>query len=188
MLIVILSPSERKAAASLGLKREQLRRSRGKAQDYDQRGDRGGTMDERNAIGAIAEYALAKHLGPDVLRLWCETQAFSLDHKTIQADVGRNLQVRASDNKNATLWMYDHDKHPDAPYILARVLGNTVEFVGWVYGKDGQLPEFWDRLGWSRFGPDRAAFNIPSQLLRPMEELPSEHVRRSDPDRGPVVA
>lgn len=177
MFTIRLKPSEHAAACSLGVKRESLRRARGKVQDFDQRGDKGGTLNERNAIGALAEYALAKYLGLDVLRDWCENKAFSLDHSKITSDVGKNIQVRASANPRATLWVYHHDNYPTAPFVLARVDGLDVTFVGWVFGSEGQNPEWWDRLGWSRFGPDRAAYNVPHEALKPMQELPDDCVR-----------
>lgn len=177
MLTVYLNVNERKAAASFGEKREALRHSRGIHQDFDKRGDGGPSMEKRNQVGAIAEWALAKHLGPDIMRDWCENKAFSLNHHTITSDVGKNIQIRASDNRNATLWMYHHDHYPTAPFVLARVFLDRVVFVGWLFGQDGQVPEYWDLLGWSRFGNDRACFNIPMTALRPMEELPSECIR-----------
>lgn len=173
MFAVTLKQSEWDAAASLGLKREALRKSRGVVQDFST--DRGGSLDKRNAIGSVAEYALAKHYG--LQRKWCETQAFSLEHWTITSDVGHTLQVRASDNAAATLWVREEDaKYRDCPFILARVAGPklTVTFVGWVWGRDAMTPANWDRLGWSRHGHNRAAFNVPNTDLIDMALLPEE--------------
>lgn len=166
--VVKLGEAEWKAAWGLGVKREALRQSKGIKQEFDKT-DNGGSMDDRNGVGGVAEYALAKHLGPDHVRYWCEHQAFSHNHKAIQSDVGSNLQVRATPLSRGTLWLYTYDDHPDAPFILARVdvASRTVTFVGWVFGAEGQQAEYWDLLKWSR-----PAFNIPMDVLHPMEDLP----------------
>jgi hypothetical protein len=176
MFTVLLRNAEWEAAASLGLKREALRKSRGVVQTFD-RSDRGGSVEKRNAVGAIAEYALARHYG--LHRMWCETQAFSLEHWKIKSDVGHRLQVRASDNPRATLWLRDEPadrSHESDPFILARLQphARSVTFVGWVYGREGLDPSNWDRLGWSKHGPGRAAFNVLDSALHDMALLPEE--------------
>lgn len=166
MFSVILKPAEWDAASSLGAKREALRLARGRGQDFDKT-DGGGSMVKRNAIGAVAEYALARHYS--LQRLWCETQAFSEEHWKITADVGHGIQVRATDRSTGRLWGYTYDKGDDQAYVLARVdaTRRTVSFIGWMYGRDIKSPQYWDLMKWSR-----PAFTPPVEVLTDMALLP----------------
>lgn len=159
---VTLTPAEREEAAGIGLKRETLRRSRGKGKRTP--ADRGGSWNERNTAGAIAEYAVAKHYG--VTAKWLAEQAYSLEHETIESDVASNLQVRASTLPYAGLILHDYDK--DAPYILA-IVQDTVALVGWATARLARKPTYWKSTGrgWS----SRPAYCVPQSDLFPMSTL-----------------
>lgn len=158
-----LTPEEQEEAAGVGLKREALRRSRGKGKRTPN--DRGGSWSTRNINGAIAELAAAKHYS--VLDRWRTTQAYSLEHETITADVGENMQVRASDLPYAGLILHDYDK--EAPYILAIVTPVDVALVGWSTSKFAKSSTYWKSTGrgWS----SRPAYCVPQSDLFPMSTL-----------------
>lgn len=170
-MIVELSEGERLAAASIGLKRLEHRRRRGAEKHYQ---DNGGTNEDRESIGAIAEYALAKHLGAEVLRDWCETKAYTDgDHTLIPCDVGRNLHVRATVKRHGGLILHDSD--PDCGvFVLAIVVPTYVEFRGWAYARNVKRASYW-RTDGPGFGK-RPAYVMPQDALRPMSELPPEAI------------
>lgn len=177
MLTVTLSQSEWHAAEQIGLKREALRRARGKSIGQFQ--DNGGTRDERNAIGSVAEYALARHYGPIVLRDWCETKSFSMEHQKIPCDVGLNLHVRATSNPRARLLILHPYDPPTGVFIFAYVNKEalTVSYVGWLLASEGQQPENWNDYmrGFDR--PGRAAYTIDKALLRTMDTIPKDSIQ-----------
>ncbi len=172
--IVRLSPHEWAAASTLGHKRQWLRENRGKSPaEYR---DGGGTHLERNAIGAVAEYALAKHYGKDTLQDWCENKSFSLEHHKIACDVGLNLHVRASNNTRARLVAHPYD--PDGGvFVLALTDASLrlVSFVGWCWGREAKQPIHWD--DYSNGFRYRPAFAVPSHYLQPMSTVPHEAIR-----------
>lgn len=169
---VTLTPDEAIAARGLGRKREELRVVRGKSGPEYQ--DNGGTHVERNELGALAEYALAKSLGPDTLRDWVENKAFSLNHKNIPCDVGVNLHVRAT--KRLTGGLILHPSDPDrGAFVLALVEGLTVTFRGWIRCQAGKQQEYWRDTG-PGFGK-RPAYVVPQDELLTMNSLRPEDVR-----------
>lgn len=194
MITVVLTTSEWTAASSIGQKREDLRKSRGVIQQFEKL-DAGGTTDERNQIGAIAEYALAKHYGPDVLRDWCENKAFSLEHWTIKADVGANLHVRATSNPRARFLviheaprqkMIPEDRRRNRPtdpptgifiFAYVDVATRTITFRGWRLADDVQTLGYWNDSGPGFRNQDRHAFTIPVSDLSEMDDIPQEAIR-----------
>ena len=175
-LVVRLSAAEWQAAASIGEKRETLRVQRGKSPaEYR---DRGGTHVERNRIGSVAEYALAKHYGKDTLQDWCETKSYSEHHHLIPCDVGTNLHVRATANPRGRLVGHPYD--PDSGiFVLARVdaTARTVTFVGWTTGATLKEPYNWCNTG-PGFGL-RPAFVIATNELQPISTIPPEAIHGS---------
>lgn len=170
---VKLTTTEWEAACSLGRKRHWLREQRGRSPaEYR---DRGGSHMDRNALGAVAEYALAKHYGPDVLADWVEHKAFSLEHHLIPCDVGKNLHVRATKYRAGRLVAHPYD--PDTGvFVLARVCEElTVDFVGWCLGAFAKQPHYWlaDGPGFKL----RPAFVVDSDDLCDMDTIPSEAIR-----------
>lgn len=193
-ITVTLSPAEWQAAEQIGLKRQALRVARGRnGDDYK---DNGGTREERNAIGAVAEYALAKHYGADILRDWCETKSFSLEHWKIKCDVGANLHVRATANPRAKMLVVHESKSgppqeptarrhkrpsdpDDGVFIFATVDEKTLSvcFHGWRYSGWIQQNCEWNTTtpGFNR--TDRHAFTCHKSDLLPMDSVPPEAIR-----------
>lgn len=190
---IVLSEAEWKAAEQIGIKREALRKTRGRSPDAYK--DNGGTHDERNAIGAVAEYALAKHYGPDILRDWCDNKSFSLEHWKILCDVGKNLHVRATSNPRAKMLVVHErkgqamppvdrrHKRPSDPsdgvFVFATVTASTrtITFHGWRLSGWVQENCEWNTTtpGFNR--PDRHAFTCHKSELLPMETVPAEAIR-----------
>ena len=166
---VTLTLDEQKLAEETGVAREALRRRRGKAVATPK--DRGGSWNERNAQGALAEYALAKHL--NVLQKWLTEQAYSEEHWLITSDVGKNIQVRSTKYASGGLTAYDTD--PDeAVFVLAVVVEPSIDFIGWTYGRLAKRPIYWeDRRPGFRLRP---CYLVPQLNLFPMETLPEEVV------------
>ncbi len=169
-----MTADEWEAACSIGRKRQWLREQRGRSPaEYS---DRGGTHLDRNAIGAVAEYVLAKHYGAETLRDWCENKSFSLEHHLIPCDVGKNLHVRATKLPHGRLIAHPYD--PDGGvFVLARVdsTNRAVTFVGWAYGHAVKQRPYWTDTGPGfKFRP---AFVFPSELLYPFGTVPEEAIR-----------
>lgn len=174
-VVVNLPRPEWDAAYSLGLKREALRRDQNRSQDLQAGTRSGGDSDRRNGVGAVAEYALAKHYGAAILADWVQTKAFVLsNHHLITSDVGRNLQVRATEGKRFGLPLQTFDTdHEGNPWILAYVDESalTVTFAGWITLAEGRQPHNW-RSDWPR-----PAYCVPAQALHPMSTIREEDIR-----------
>lgn len=91
-----------------------------------------GNSIDPHVIGAIGECAVAKYLN----RFW----SGSIGDITA-SDVGR-VQVRASRHKDPSLILHDRDADDDC-FILVSVDGNKATLHGWLYGREGKLPEYW---------------------------------------------
>lgn len=116
-----------------------------------------------NVMGCIAETAFAKHRKTYY-------NASIGDYKA--ADVDDFYQIRStpmSYKSNACLTLHKWD-NPDQPYILALVGIDRVEFVGWLYGADGQQEKYWC----DRWNQNRPAYFIPQTDLKPMAILPEK--------------
>ncbi len=112
--------------------------------------------------GAIGELAAAEHLG----LTW---SAFAVD-ATPEADLvgGRwPVQVRATPYATGQLLLHRPDP-PDHVYVLARVLGLTVELAGWVWGAHAKRDEWWGTLPGRS---DRPCFIVPADALRSVDDL-----------------
>ena len=167
-MIITLTEAEVSTATAIGAKREALRVSRGKGKRTPN--DRGGSWLRRNAIGAIAEYAAAKHYG--VLDRWLETQAYSLEHEKITADFGSKCQLRATDLPNGGLILHDYDT--DGPYILALVEGSKVTLIGWMPARLARCDAYWRATG--RGFSARPAYVVPQEDLLDINTLPMEAI------------
>ena len=103
-----------------------------------------------------AEAAVAKALG----RYW---SAVLQNTQDADGDVS-GLEVRSTQRSDGRLIIHDRDKD-DAPYILVRGAFPNYEICGWVLGRDAKKDKY-------RFNGDgRSAYFIPSNELRPIEEL-----------------
>jgi hypothetical protein len=113
----------------------------------------------RDIHGALAELAVAKYLG----RYWTGING------RIKDDDVRGLQVRWTRWHCNRLLLHPDDAD-DTPYIL--VTGDPPDLVirGWILGREGKLPAYWD----DPTGTARPAFFVPQAALRDLSELPEE--------------
>lgn len=192
-MIVTLTPDQWDDAESFGERREQLKVQRGKEQTMP--GDKGGSWMHRNRVGIVAECALARQLGPDVLEDWINNKAFSLEHWKIKCDVGKNLHVRATDNPRARLLIVHEapgqcmepasrrKRRPTDPadgvFILAYVdrQALSVTYYGWQWSGWVQENVPWNTTGPGFFRNDRHAFTLDKDDLLPMSTIPPEAIR-----------
>ncbi len=195
MAEVTLTRGEWDAACTIGRKRQWLREKHGRSPaEYR---DGGGSHMDRNAIGAVAEYALARHYGKDVLRDWCENKSYACTAEAIKAipcDVGKNLHVRASSNPKARMLIVHEapgraeepvarrrfrptDK-PGGVFILAHVLEESlsVVFLGWRKSDWVQANCAWNTTDPGFFHTDRHAYTCDKDDLLPLSEIPSGEI------------
>lgn len=79
-------------------------------------------------------------------------------------DVPPNLDIKTTFHSNGHLILYS-DAVPDRKYVLVRGCQGKYEIVGWAYGVDGMLPEYW------REDCKQPAYWIPASALQPLETL-----------------
>lgn len=195
MIKIVLSESEVAAASSLGVKRHRCRERRENGGDpIEGFRDNGGTHDRRNAVGAIAEYAVAKHVGPDALRDWVETKAYSDEGGGgIPCDVGSNIHVRSTASKSPNTRLIVHPYDPDVGCFVFVVWDEetrTATIHGWQWGRNCKRPAFWDDKSpgfreRDHKGRSRAAYCVPRDRLFPIETLP-EYVCRVSTTSAPT--
>jgi hypothetical protein len=104
--------------------------------------------------GALAEWAVAKHLG-----------VYPSGFEFGSGDLGR-YEVRSSPNPKTLMYMKPTDKDD---HIFIRVTGVNGDYQihGWITGKDGkQFPKE------DKYNNDRPAIWVPYAALKPMSELP----------------
>lgn len=146
-------------------------------------------------IGAIAEYALAKHYGKTVLQDWCENKSYTDgDPRSIPCDVGKNIHVRATSNPRAR-FLVIHEARGQAmepverrrfrptdtatgTFVMARVdeATRTVVFLGWQNSGWVQENVVWNNTSPGFFNTDRHAFTCPIEALEPMNTIPPEDI------------
>lgn len=108
-----------------------------------------------NIEGALGELALAKYLntyysgkgffrGPDL----------------------PGLQVRTAAGSSHRLILHPGDSDGDV-FVLVVGQPPTYRVVGWIVGREGKLPQFWDEPV-----RGRPAFFVPQEALNPIELLP----------------
>lgn len=170
MITVTLTPTEQSMAERIGRQRHELRMQRGAethgnaklAQKLNRRS-------EHNEMGAVAEYALAKHYGDGILQDWLENRAFVEDHKKIVCDLGSLVQVRATDKAHGGLVVQSYDEARFS-YVLGITnrVNRTVTFVGWQSGSAVMRERYW--MGaWPK-----PAYLYPQSDLLDMDLLPPE--------------
>ncbi len=170
---VTLTEDEYTAATDVGLKRQALYKARGRTHGLKAGEGRGGAC---NALGATAEFALAKILGEDVLADWWATRAYSETHWEIPCDLGKNLHVRATTYATGGLILHPYDPGTGV-FVLATQSNRTFTFAGWVYGAEGKSLEHWRNTGPGFGRPGCAAYCVRQKFLRPFDTLPMESVR-----------
>jgi hypothetical protein len=117
---------------------------------------------QSHAMSAISEMAWAKHVN----KFWMGSIG---DYD--RSDVDDFFEIRSVSivKKDSSLIMHDDDKD-EKPYILGLVGMEYVDFVGWLWGREGKQQKFWCDKG--RNG--RPAFFVGQEFLRPIEALKNE--------------
>lgn len=154
-------------------------------------------MEHRNAIGAVAEYALAKHYGKSVLVDWCENKSYVNTPEAIRAipcDVGKNIHVRATSNPRARmLIVHEARGHAEEPverrrfrpsdppngvFVFATVLEITLTVVyhGWQNSGWVQKCCAWNTRSPGFFQKDRHAYTCDVDDLLDMATIPHEDI------------
>lgn len=159
-VVVALSVAEVALAAGVGVRRQCSAILNRRASAH---GDRGALDWQLHVEGALAEFAVAKHLGA----FW------SGAHDDLQADDVGRYQVRSTPHVNP--WLRIHPSDPDdRPFICVAGLNGTYTLHGWLLGREGKREEWWR----DPTGSGRPAFFIPTTALRPMAMLP--HLGRGE--------
>jgi hypothetical protein len=107
--------------------------------------------------GALAERALAKHLGA----YWHGKGTFG------GADVGCRHEVRSVPQPNRSLILHPTDKD-DHAYWLMHGAHKGWEVIGWIWGKDGKRQEWWE----DRCRNGRPCFWVPQDALNHPDRRP----------------
>lgn len=192
-LVITLDPAQVRAAEQYGERRYNWKVKNGFAKR--ETNDGGGTWLAKEKYGAVAEYALAKHYGRDVLIHWVSTQAFSNTPQNIPCDVGLDLHVRATDQPYNKLLIVHEDKgrtrveepaerrhrRPSDPlsgvFIFAWVdrENSRVTFYGWETAQNVRAAGWNDTTnGFNQ--PDRGAYTLDRAKLLPMDTIPHEAI------------
>ena len=107
--------------------------------------------------GCAAELLVAKALN----RYWWGSAVDSF--KQVPGDVGRG-QVRHTRFPNGRLVLHDSDPD-DVPFVLVVGEYPHQRIAGWMVGKDGKRPEYWDTH------VDRPCYMVPQSELQPIALL-----------------
>lgn len=113
-------------------------------------------------LGAVAEISISLVLGEH----W---HAFleNLGHGDRKPpDVGKNIQVRATEYRRGHLIVHPSDHDSDL-FVLVLVAGQTIHIRGWLPGSEAKLPKYWG----DKMRNGRPAFWIPQSDLRNVESL-----------------
>lgn len=108
-----------------------------------------------HVAGAIAEFAFARWAGKG----W-DPQIGLAYAAASDGDVGR-YEVKSTHYANGALMLQAH-ACPDRAYVLVIAAPPRFRLVGWLWGRDGMLPEFW------RQDMPKPCYVIPQPQLRPM--------------------
>jgi hypothetical protein len=148
MRTITLTWHEMIQGATVGVRRqvEALRRRRPEIYGHPENGEW-----DAHILGACAEMAVAKHLGA----YW---EGVVDRPETLRGDVG-TVQVRSTTHRGGSLILHDRDKD-DAMFYL--VVASPPEFaiVGWIVGRDGKVPGFFDA------SKPRPAYFVPQSALK----------------------
>ena len=151
---VRLSLAEIALAAGVGVRRQTSAIYHGRMPRY---GDAGYTDWQSHVEGALAEFAVAKHLG----RFW------SGAHDNLRAaDVGP-YQVRSSTYLQADLPLHPPDADHEV-FILVVGRNGAYDLRGWIVARDGKRLEWWGDPA----GKNRHAYFVPADALHAMADLP----------------
>lgn len=107
-------------------------------------------------IGACGELAYAK---------WSGTYWNGNVGDRTAKDVD-GVQIRTTLNRNEDLILHPRDADED-PFVLVSVYRNEFRLMGWIYGGEGKIEEYWQ----DKYQNDRPAFFVPRSILRPVGSL-----------------
>lgn len=88
-----------------------------------------------NRLGALGELAVAKYLGD----YWGGT--VNTFHRL--ADVGNNIEVRATTNNRQSLIFRDRDSLESFFFLVIQISEETYKIAGFIQGKDAKKEEFY---------------------------------------------
>lgn len=131
------------------------------ARKYNRQVEKGrsGIGIEQDVVGALGEFALAKHTN-----LFWTPHVGYLD--THLGDVGR-IQVKATTLQHGSL-IVQEDDDPRFPFVLAIVAAPRVQLVGWMMGVEAKTERYWRPEGGKIH---QAAFFVPQECVLPMDDL-----------------
>jgi hypothetical protein len=158
MIIVRLDWGELAVGANIGVLRQvsALQRGRPDTYGYDKQ-----TAWSIHADGALAEMALAKHLGV----YWHPLAPDGIVAK-MPGDVGVGVQVRSTTHLNGRLRTHPPDRD-DHAFCLVICEAPRFHIAGWLYGHEAKRQEWWC----DPTGKGRPAFFAPQAALRPIATL-----------------
>ena len=148
---VRLDSSEYYMAMQAGCMRQVQNRNIGRPHYYKAPTDR---AEQFHINGSVGEACVAKHLG----KYWLGKGTFG------GSDV-EQYEVRSTSRPDGDLILHDADKD-DRPYISVYVSEGVGVIRGWLMGREGKKKEFWRDPA-----KGRPAFFVPTNKLRPIEEL-----------------
>ena len=108
-------------------------------------------------VGCCAELAIGR-----VFDRYSIPQVGTFHNK---ADFLRDIELRSTARADGRLIVRDNDAN-DRRYVFAVVNGETVNFVGWMWGSEAKQPEYI-----SNPNGYRQAWFVPQNKLRPFSEL-----------------
>lgn len=106
-----------------------------------------------DCIGAVAEKAVAKHLG----RPW----GAHVNKLNGEPDIWPDIEVRFNNQDSGPLYLRPPKIYPDRKYFLVRGRFPTFEIVGWIPGAEGMQDCYWGDPG----GKGRPCYIIPAAKL-----------------------
>lgn len=157
-ILVTLAPAEIALAVKVGAMRLRSSGNTGRNPHRSQAGRTDADRLRHEAIGCMAEAAVAQHLGIPY--------AGTVNTFHAEPDVGP-FEVRATDRRGGCLIVRDND-HDNRPYVLCIGQGPddpVVELRGWLYGWEAKQP------GWLRDPHGRRpCWMVPQYALHPVPD------------------
>ena len=150
-MIITLSAEDLEVGRRAGITRHTHSRKQGLKSGFDDKDN------EMDILGAQGEIAAAQ----------CLWIPFEPQVDTFKAaDIGVNLQVRTTPRTNGRLILKRGD-NPEHIYILVRKLAaSDFEVVGWVFGHEGQRPEYLKKVGHGG-----SVYFVPNHKLKSIADL-----------------
>lgn len=155
-----ITPEEFLRARAVGLERwDNAERDRRNNNPTGRRRDWG---IEAHIRGALAEFAMAKILGIP----WKPTTS---GPDTETGDLPNEIQVKSVMNRDDRLTLYEHHP-PRFKYLKLYVSPKEAQFMGWIYGHEGKLEQYWEEKG--KYEP---AYFVPNHKLRSVKSFEYGH-------------